>query len=354
MKSVLCLTKYSNKGASSRIRILSNVGFYEDNGYKFKVSPLLSDNYLDAVYSAKYLIARIIYAKCLLVRIFFLLREILFCKKYDIIYVEYEILPYIPWRFEGFLYTLGRKVLVEFDDPIYLKYKDNRFLVNKFRYLSEIASTIVVSSSVMRSHFLSLNNNSTVKILDTPVDIYKTNHLQSKKNIVGWIGSPTSEPYLLNIIPKILPILKTSGWRLEVIGVSKNFLNLVGGEFRDYITITEWYNGVDRLILPTWKIGLLPLDLSEWTYARDAYKANMYLSMSIFTVCDNVPSTRELHHKYGHCVLVDDPSDWGEALSKSISFVQSRTGQFTPKNKYTFTRESYVNGILNIMNLISV
>lgn len=352
MKSVLCLTKYSDMGASSRVRIISNIESYKIYGFNFDLFPLLSNTYLKLLYNKKKLFSIFVFFGCLLRRYLFLILLLLGKKRYDIIYVEYEIFPYLPWFLERWFYNSAKKTIVELDDPIYLNYSKFRILRSKYLKIANRADHLIVSGRVMRDYFLSLNPTLSISILDTPVEFSLVDKNLVGKNIIGWIGSPTAQVYLIRILPSILPVIKEAGWILEVIGTSEDFLNHIPLIYMSNVIVIPWSVGVERDVLPRWSIGLLPLDSSDWTYARDCYKAHLYYAYQIYTIATKIPSTDDFVMKYTFGTTINDTQSWGCALEETI---YNSPYKLYPKQNIhdSFYRQSYASNVTNVMKSLT-
>jgi len=99
---VLLFSKYSRMGASSRLRSLQYLPTLREANIQVDVSPLFNDEYLEQLYSggsrSKVLVLKA-YAK----RFFTLFK--LF--KYDLIWIEYELFPYMPAWVERLMVFFG-------------------------------------------------------------------------------------------------------------------------------------------------------------------------------------------------------------------------------------------------------
>ena len=89
--NVLLLSRYGNLGASSRIRSYQFLPFLREQGIEVTLSPLLSDDYLRNLYAGKR--PRLLsLLTAYLHRIGALLRG----KKFDLLWIEYELFPWLP------------------------------------------------------------------------------------------------------------------------------------------------------------------------------------------------------------------------------------------------------------------
>ena len=113
---ILLLSRYGRLGASSRVRSLQYLPFLSKGDMNVDVEPLFSDEYLEALYGGntrwKMVLAGYLHRLKILVNI----------KKYDLIWLEKEIFPFLPAVFERFFNVLGVPYVVDYDDAIFHRY----------------------------------------------------------------------------------------------------------------------------------------------------------------------------------------------------------------------------------------
>src|ERR1035437_5810537 len=95
---ILLLTRYSIRGASSRLRFLQYLPYLKENNFDISVYPLLNDIYLDRLYAGRR--PPILNIVLCYIRRFYIL---LWSPKYDLLYIEKEIFPGLPSWAEQFL-----------------------------------------------------------------------------------------------------------------------------------------------------------------------------------------------------------------------------------------------------------
>lgn len=117
MKKIIYFTKYTNLGASSRLRSIQYFPLLEEKGYKVLHKPLFSDNYLKALYKGSKM--KFVY---LIIAYFKRMFDLLELRKNYIIVIEKELFPFIPPFIEIGLRNLGYKYYVDYDDAIFHNY----------------------------------------------------------------------------------------------------------------------------------------------------------------------------------------------------------------------------------------
>jgi hypothetical protein len=135
-------TRYGRRGASSRMRSYLYVPYLESNGWIVKISPLFSDDYVDALYARK---SRGWYTiKGYLKR----LKDLLTVWKYDIIWIEKEIFPFSPAIPELFLKLIKKPYVADYDDALFHRYDDHPLAIIRLLLGKKIDQVMKYSSVV--------------------------------------------------------------------------------------------------------------------------------------------------------------------------------------------------------------
>jgi len=139
---VLYFTKYSAKGASTRMRSLQYFPFLQSKGLAITYSPLFNDKYLDNLYSGKRSVWNILSGYLRRLMVLFTIR------KFDKIVIEYELFPYLPAWAERVLSKMGVSYIVDYNDAIFHNYDKSDYpWVRKF--LSRKIDVVMKHSKVV-------------------------------------------------------------------------------------------------------------------------------------------------------------------------------------------------------------
>ncbi|MCD7978195.1 MAG: hypothetical protein LUG51_13965 [Tannerellaceae bacterium] len=114
---ILIFTKYTEKGASSRMRSYQYISYLQENGIDVTVSPLFPDEYLDQLYNVGK-VSRKLIARSYIRRLI----QLFSVSRYDKIIIEKELFPYLPAWAEILLGKLGIRYMVDYDDAIFHNY----------------------------------------------------------------------------------------------------------------------------------------------------------------------------------------------------------------------------------------
>ncbi|OZB38568.1 MAG: hypothetical protein B7X48_12725 [Acidiphilium sp. 34-60-192] len=215
---VLMATRYGRLGASSRLRLLQYAPALDRLGIECTARPFLSDAYVSALYGNG---ARLPSALAAYGRAVGLARAI---RAHDLIWVEKELLPFLPAALERAL--LGeKKFILDFDDAWFLRYQTAKslparwLLGGKFTALVRRAALTVVANETLHDWAVRQGARE-VLLLPTVVDLDQYPVLPEPAGpfTVGWIGTPVTAPYLQAIEAPLRRLAAEQPLELLIIG----------------------------------------------------------------------------------------------------------------------------------------
>ncbi|MEO5777865.1 MAG: glycosyltransferase family 4 protein [Flavobacterium sp.] len=308
---ILYLTKYSRKGASSRLRSYQYFPFLEENDIAITNKPLFDDQYLDSLYSKKKLSPLRILSYY--VKRFFVLFSIF---NYDKVVIEKELFPYFFSWFESILKGLGVKYVVDYDDAIFHNYdlSNNKlilfFLKNKINNVMKNSHAVIAGNNYLAQR-ATVSGAKNIIIIPTVIDI-KQYHIkdnyQTNQVVIGWIGSPSTLKYLKPLVPVFEEIIKKYNCKIHIIGakedlgISKNV---------DYF---PWSEDKEVLLIRNFDIGIMPLDNTPWELGKCSYKLIQYMGCAIPVVASPVGMNVEVVDEKINGFLATTKEQWLQAL----------------------------------------
>jgi glycosyltransferase involved in cell wall biosynthesis len=107
-------------------------------------------------------------------------------------------------------------------------------------------------------------------------------HVSREEVVVGWIGSPSTGPYLTSVIPAFEQLRADGvGMRLVVVGADT-------GRREPWIEHRPWSLAREREDLAGFDIGLMPTPDDPWTRGKCGYKLLQYYSAGVPAVASPV------------------------------------------------------------------
>lgn len=282
MIRALGLALYGPLAASTRYRLGQYIPGLRQQGIDLRVSSLLGDDYLRQRFAGDALPVRSVIEAGIR-----RLRD-LRAGDYDVAVLHCELFPLLPGGLEHRL--LGKKpYLYDFDDAFYLKYRSGRLgalrpmLGDKFDYVMEGAAGITAGNQTLATYAGRHNRN--VMCLPTVVDTARYTPGRCTANdvfCVGWIGSPSTAPYLELLRAPLQRLAATSPVRLIVVGGRAPVIPGV-----DVVEV-PWQEETEVAQIRRFDVGVMPLPDTEWARGKCAFKLIQYMACGIPVVGSRV------------------------------------------------------------------
>lgn len=312
---LLYLTKYSRKGASSRLRSYQYFPFLEAEGMRVTVKPLFDDRYLEKLYSGKKPVLEI--GKAYIQRFFVLFTVF----GYDKVVLEKELFPYLPSWAEQTLAFLGVKYYVDFDDAIFHNYDlhPNKwirfFLKDKIDRVMRSAQTVIAGNEYLAERAKKAGAKKVV-VLPTVIDIVRYHNktaFRQDKTIIGWIGSPSTFKYVKTLFPVFEKLAQKYPITIHIVGAKE------AASVSFPIEFIEWSEDSEVEAISKFDIGIMPLEDSPWEKGKCSYKLIQYMACGIPVVASPVGMNRQVVSEGINGYLAKDAAGWSDALEEMIT-----------------------------------
>lgn len=278
---ILILSRYDSLGASSRLRFLQYVPYLESAGAEVSVVPLLDNAYLQLLYKSETkTLNKFKMSGSVVSGYFRRIFTVLNCKKFDVLWVEKELFPFLPSIFESLLKKIGIPYVIDYDDAIFHNYDLHRsqivrlFLGNKLDSLLSGASAVTAGNGYLAA-YASRGGANNVHIIPTVVDINNYRATPETRDDVfriGWIGSPSTAQYLSLIAEPLRRVAQIRKIVLVTIGAGS--LELPGVPIERH----DWSLDMEAKLLESIHVGVMPLRDSPWERGKCGYKLIQYMA----------------------------------------------------------------------------
>ncbi|MDO6764818.1 glycosyltransferase family 4 protein [Agarivorans sp. 1_MG-2023] len=316
MKRVLVLTKYSQLGASSRMRTIQYIDYLKSQGFSIEVSSLYDDEYLKNLYSVG---KRTGVVRCYLNR----LKVLLQARQFDMLWVEKELFPYSPAVFERLLKLLSIPYVVDYDDAIFANYQYSRhrlvrlFLKNKIATVMRL-STHVVAGNKYLAEYAEASGAKRVTIVPAVIDAekYQVSKKDSEKQLtIGWIGSPTTQIYLANIAKPIETVCKQFNAKLAVMGASHS----IKDAFKSVeLEIYPWSEDEEVAFVQSLDVGVMPLVDGPWEKGKCGFKLIQYMGCAVPVMASPVGVNENIVLENNCGLLARSEQEWLDGMTSLL------------------------------------
>lgn len=316
---IFLLTKYSKLGASCRLRSFQYVSRLEKAGHQVSIQSLFDDHYLMNLYSSGSR-SRVRSIKLYLKRFFGLWR----CFTHDVVWIQYELFPYFPAFFERLLSFLGVKMVVDYDDAIYHNYDlSGRWIVRKLLGGKIDCVMRLSKHTIVGNHYLAARARAAgarnITIIPTVIDLARYS-VRGKEEVeglvIGWIGSPSTQKYLIDICDSIVSACKTTNSRLLVVGATPDIVDYFPGI---QIDVHPWTEETEVQLIGQMDVGVMPLRDGPWEKGKCGYKLIQYMACGVPVLASPVGINNDIVFLSESGFLVGSKDDWEMRLTQLLT-----------------------------------
>lgn len=331
MSKILFLTAYPEEDASCRYRVHQFLPYLAQAGYECTVAPFAGKSLFRSLKTRGGLTTKATEVLRCSARRFSTLRDV---DAYDIVVIHREAFPFFAPVVENLVLRRSKRsrrrtrVIYSFDDAIYAGHEDVSTLSHPLLYrwkhgrgyddVIRRCDHVIAGNRILAEYAARLNTS--VTVIPTVVDCAKYQPRQATNDegspvTIGWMGSPTTAPYL-RIVESALRRIATKHERrvhFRFVGCPEYNLDLPNFSSVPFRLQTE------REQLQQFDIGLMPLTDSAWSRGKCAFKAIQYMASAVATVASPVGITPDLIHDGVNGFLAQSQEDWFQALDQLVA-----------------------------------
>lgn len=316
------------RSPGQRFRFEQYLRALAEAGFSYDISPLIPTPKDDEIFyqSGNYLGKLRIMLNSLRIR----MRDCLRIRQYDIVFLYREAHFTRLTLFERFFKLVGVKMIVDFDDAIWLPTvsEGNKALawLKNARKIDKIiawSDLVITGNSYLADYARKLNPN--VVVVPTTLDtefFYPENPRfaqartmkKDKAVVIGWTGSFSTIEHFQYGIPALAAIKEKYGDRVrfKLIGDSRYRNEALG------IQGVAWHPDTELEELGEIDIGIMPLPDNEWTRGKCGFKGLTYMSLAIPAVLSPVGVNKDIIRDGENGFLAASTEEWIEKLSLLI------------------------------------
>ena len=288
---IIGFSLYGPQAASHRVRLSQFQPGLAAAGIDLQIQSLLDNAYLQRSFSGRSPSLRWLLAAY--GRRIQALRQ---ADRFDLAIVHCELLPFLPGLLERQLLQIP--FIYDCDDAFFLKYRTGHLrllqplLGAKSDPLMAAAVSVTAGNTALAAHARRFNSNVAVlpSVVDT--DQFRPAELTpGERSIgpftVGWIGSPSTAPYLQLLVEPLQQLARERPVRLLVVGGSAPAITGVE------VIEQPWNLEQEVPLIQQFDVGVMPLPDTAWTRGKCAYKLIQCMACGIPVVASRVGANVE-------------------------------------------------------------
>ena len=309
---ILLLTRYERLGSSSRVRFYQYLPYLTARGVEIVTAPFFSDEYVSNLYRGQRTSIKTILG-AYLGRLSVLRRA----SAFDLLWVEKELLPWVPAWLEFLLDTWKIPYAVDYDDAVFHRYDMHRALLvrsllgHKIDRVMQHASLVIAGNEYLAERARRAGAPR-VECLPSVVDVRQYSLTSSTDNSVfriGWIGSPVTAPYLDLVREAIGKLSQETQVKLTLIGA---------GNIQPFAqTLTEilpWSETVELEMSQKFDVGIMPLVDGPFERGKCGYKLIQYMASGLPVLASPVGVNQQIVEPGVNGYLAESSAGWLKAL----------------------------------------
>lgn len=318
---VLALSPIPEEGAGCRFRVSQYVPYLRTQGIDVTVSSFYTPEYFRLVYQRGQHLRK---AASFVGLVRNRLRDLRALNQFDLVWLYREAIPLGPPIVETLIAGLGKPIVYDFDDAIFLpSVSEANKAIGFLKSPGRAARVLRLSRhAVVGNEYLAQfarRHSDSVTVLPTVVDTTRFVPRQDlgaadRKLTVGWIGSPTTYPYLENLGEVLRQVNAQHPFVLRVSGAGRP-VQLPGLDVRE----VPWSLAEEVSLFNTLDIGVYPLTDDEWAKGKCGFKAIQCMACGVPVVAAAVGVNREIIDDGVNGFLASSPAEWVARLGRLLT-----------------------------------
>ena len=295
MRDLYVLSRFDPSGASSRVRLYAANEYFQDEGIAVHYVPLLHSPYLQRRYAGQWVSPFWVAGRML--HRWQCLRHVLRRGK-PWLWVEYELFPWLPAILERWIYQRAH-VILDFDDAVFHRYDQHprnwirHLLGGKMARLMQLTAGVTACNAYLED-FAHRHRAPRIVRYPSSVDLRqyvpRPKHPHGDTTVVGWLGSPSTSWYLLDLLEAIRE-LRNEPIRWLFVGTDPG----IRPHFEGLpVEFSDWSLEQEVELLHRMDVGIMPLPDTPWTRGKCGYKLIQYMAVGLPVVASPVGINREL------------------------------------------------------------
>ncbi len=319
---VLALLPFSEEGASVRFRVSQFLPALSAAGFDLDLHPLFDTALFRLLYRPGHMPEK---ATALLERTFDRVKALR--DRYDMALIHREAYPIGPPLIERWL-AKRVPIVYDFDDAVYLpNTSDANRMIGFLKRPAKIAEVVRLSTEVIAGNLhlgdYARRYSTHVTVIPTCVDTDlwapSSEPPRSGPPVIGWIGTPTTTPYLMGLQDVFSALAKEHDFVLRISG-SLSPVTMRGVRIEN----EAWSLQKEIALFNTCDIGVYPLPNDEWTLGKCGFKAIQFMACGVPVVASPVGVNNQIIEDGVSGLLANTEAEWRDRLRSLLVDTEAR------------------------------
>lgn len=267
-------------------------------------------------------------------------------RRYDVILIHRAMCLFGPAVLERVTRLWKRPIVFDFDDAIYMLHTtdaNRRFGWLKFPRKTDVicrlSDHVVVGNTFLADY--ARRHNQSVTVIPSSVDTERFQPIDraspSRRVVIGWTGSSTSQTYLERCAPLWRELIARRQVEFRVHSDRPPVMDGVPVNWRPWSPETEAEE------IAQFDIGIMPMPDEVWAYGKCAMKALLCMACGVPTVAQAIGANCEVIRHGENGLLAATPQEWLAHLEALIDDAALRrrlgmAGRQTVMERYSAPR----------------
>jgi glycosyltransferase involved in cell wall biosynthesis len=277
------------------------------------VAPLFGDDYVSSLQRDDRSLGEVVRAYAARIK------ELWGSWSFDLVWIEKEVLPWLPVWVERTLLPSHVPYVLDYDDAVFHYYDQHRNLLvkrllrGKHPVLMRGAALVVAGNEYL-ADFARQAGARHIEVVPTTIDLDRyptavraTEKIDAAQPCIGWIGQHTTASFLAPYKPLFERLSVAGRARFAAIGIDAQSLGLP-------MTSIVWSEQTETASIANFDIGIMPLLDKPFERGKCGYKLIQYMACELPVVASPVGANRQIVEHGVNGFLAETLEQWEQAL----------------------------------------